>query len=89
LWSFEIFKTPNQDDVTAHKNPKGLDKSIDKTGVLALKNWYSDDIKFISLCKEIMANKNTADRLKHYVFLRSKESRHFKLRADFGVSCLI
>lgn len=45
------------DDIAAHKNPKDLDKVIDKNGVLALRDWYSDDIKFISLCKRAMSNK--------------------------------
>lgn len=45
------------DDVLSHKNPDGIDKLIEEKGVVALKDWYSDDIKFISLCKEIMSNK--------------------------------
>ncbi|MCP3852506.1 MAG: sulfotransferase family 2 domain-containing protein, partial [Gammaproteobacteria bacterium] len=43
------------DDVAAHKNPKNVDKSIDENGIEALKKWYSEDAKFIELCKEIMS----------------------------------
>jgi hypothetical protein len=42
------------DDIIAHRNPKGIDKSICENGIEALREWYSDDLKFISLCKEIM-----------------------------------
>jgi hypothetical protein len=45
------------DDLSAHRNPPNLDKSMDESGILALKYWYSDDYKFISLCKEIMSKK--------------------------------
>jgi hypothetical protein len=45
------------DDVAAHKNPKNVDKSIDEIGISALIDWYSDDFKFIALCREIMSNK--------------------------------
>lgn len=49
-----------EDDVGAHRNPKGLNKSIDKEGLLALNNWYHEDNKFVSLCKEFMS-KNPLD----------------------------
>lgn len=45
------------DDIGAHRNPKGLDKSIDDIGVTALKHWYSEDYRFISICKEIKNKK--------------------------------
>lgn len=48
------------DEVAAHKNPKNIDKSIDKSGLSALQAWYLEDAKFISLCKEIMSNKANA-----------------------------
>ena len=48
------------DDISAHRNPKEIDKSIDESGVSALRAWYSEDILFISLCKEIMSNKANA-----------------------------
>lgn len=50
------------DDVAAHKNLKNVDKSIDESGIDALKEWYSDDAKFIELCKKIMSNKANALR---------------------------
>ena len=47
------------DDITAHRNPTNLDKSIEESGVLALHKWYSDDFEFMSRCKEIMSNRVT------------------------------
>lgn len=43
------------DDVTAHKNPVNVDKTMDEKGLSALREWYAEDFKFISLCKEIMS----------------------------------
>lgn len=43
------------DEVSAHRNPKDVDKSMDDQGVAALEKWYSEDIKFISLCREMMS----------------------------------
>ena len=45
------------DDIGAHRNPLNLDTSIEERGILALKDWYKEDVKFISLCKEVMSNK--------------------------------
>jgi len=45
------------DDIAAHRNPKDINKSIDESGISALSDWYSEDFKFISLCKEIMSNR--------------------------------
>ncbi len=45
------------DDMAAHKNPRNVDKSIDARGIAALSEWYSEDAKFIELCKEIMSCK--------------------------------
>lgn len=45
------------DDIEAHRNPHGQDKSIDEDGIIALNNWYSDDIMFVSLCKKVMSFK--------------------------------
>ncbi len=50
----EDTKLPD-DDVGAHRNPKGLDKSLDKDAIIALNDWYDEDIKFLALCKELMA----------------------------------
>lgn len=48
------------DGIVAHKNPKDLNKSIDESGIKALREWYSEDFYFISLCEEIMSNKANA-----------------------------
>jgi len=45
------------DEKVAHRNPPNLDRSIDECGVVALKEWYADDIQFISVCKEFMSSK--------------------------------
>jgi len=47
------------DNVAAHKNPEGLDKTIEAREISALTDWYSGDIKFISVCKEIMSHKKS------------------------------
>lgn len=44
---------PN-DDVLAHKTPKGWDKTLTDEAIDNLKKWYKDDFKFISLCKKIV-----------------------------------
>lgn len=45
------------DDVGAHRNAKNINKLIENRGLNALKNWYQEDIKFISICKKIMLDK--------------------------------
>jgi hypothetical protein len=45
------------DDVGAHKSSNNIDKSINESGISALEEWYLEDIKFISVCKELMNNK--------------------------------
>lgn len=47
-----------EDDVVAHRNPKGLDKTIEEHGLSALRRWYSEDYRFFDLCKEIRATKD-------------------------------
>ncbi len=44
------------DEITAHKNPKNIDKYIDKKGILKLKQWYHDDFEFILRCKKMNFN---------------------------------
>lgn len=44
------------DEVLAHKNPQYVDKRICESGESALREWYSDDYKFLSMCKRIMNN---------------------------------
>ena len=41
-------------DKEAHKNPADVDKNIEDRGVQALKEWYAEDYKFYSLCKETL-----------------------------------
>lgn len=58
----KILKIPQSitlptDDIIAHRNPKDINKSIDEKGVKALIKWYSDDYRFMSLCKGKMPNK--------------------------------
>jgi hypothetical protein len=48
------------DDLNAHRNQKSADKRLDESAIAALKEWYSDDFRFIALCKEIMSNKVNA-----------------------------
>jgi hypothetical protein len=45
------------DDIKSHKNPKNIDKAIDKRGVIALTEWYEEDFIFISQCKKIMSDR--------------------------------
>ena len=50
------------DDITAHRNPTNLNKYIDEQGIAALREWYSEDYRFISLCKEILSSRaNSCD----------------------------
>lgn len=49
------------DDIKAHRNPANLDKSIEVRGMHALKNWYQKDMKFISICKEMISNKQKCE----------------------------
>jgi hypothetical protein len=46
--------------IAAHRNPSNVDKSIDAGGILALQEWFAEDFEFISICKEVMSNKNIA-----------------------------
>lgn len=42
------------DAIQAHRNPSDLDKKIDDPGARALKAWYAEDYKFVSICQKIM-----------------------------------
>jgi hypothetical protein len=72
----EILKLPKiaalpDDDVGMHRNPERLDKSISESGVIALNKWYSEDIKFVLLCNEIMSTRqNNADNHWFSKFIR-------------------
>lgn len=52
------FASLPKDDYTRHSNPPDLDRFIHDLGIIALKNWYLEDYKFVSLCKQIMSNKS-------------------------------
>jgi hypothetical protein len=43
------------DDVLAHKNPLDVDKTLDDKAMANLKQWYKDEYRFISLCKEVLS----------------------------------
>jgi hypothetical protein len=43
-------------DVEAHRSPSNIDSPIEDRGILALKEWYQEDTKFISICKEFMTD---------------------------------
>lgn len=49
------------DDVGAHRNPGGLDRTIDEAGIAALEEWYAEDIEFVSLCKNVMSGRRSAN----------------------------
>lgn len=49
----ENAKLPN-DEVSAHKNPDGLDRKLTNEAVENLTRWYRDDYKFIYMCRQIM-----------------------------------
>ena len=48
------------DDYTAHRNPADLDRSLDERALGCLRNWYRADFEFLALCKDLMAQRNTA-----------------------------
>lgn len=47
------------DDFSAHRNPTKINKSISDYGISALNQWYREDIRFLSICQEIMSDKYT------------------------------
>ena len=52
-----ILKIPHEvalptDDIGAHRNPTGINKLIDERGIAALMDLYSEDYKFLFLCKK-------------------------------------
>lgn len=52
-----------QDDISAHRNPVSLDKYIEPHGITALKEWYMEDLEFISICRAIMSNLSTGPHI--------------------------
>ncbi len=49
----ENAELPN-DDILAHRNPTGLDKTLTNEAIENLKKWYKDDFKFIALYEEVI-----------------------------------
>lgn len=49
---------PN-DDIKAHRNPKGIDKSLEAVAVKNLKQWYIKEYQFIELCRNIIKSNLT------------------------------
>ena len=43
-----------EDDLNSHRSLKGEDKTLEDRAVENIRDWYSDDYKILSLCKEIM-----------------------------------
>jgi len=60
---FEILKSrlglprrsalPN-DEVKAHVNPRGLDRTLQDEAVRNLRRWYEEDFRFVNLCREML-----------------------------------
>ena len=49
------------DDVLAHRNPQGLDKSLHPECEAFLREWYTQDYEFINLCRAITRDKMKQD----------------------------
>jgi len=43
-----------EDEVGAHRNPAGLNRSLDDDAVAALKSWYAADYEFLELCRKLV-----------------------------------
>ena len=41
------------DDTKSHRNPKGLDKTLEDRAIENLRSWYNEDYKFMSLCRKL------------------------------------
>lgn len=51
------------DNVIAHKNPPGLDKSLENASIAALSDWYAGDIELVSFCRALKASRGNKDFL--------------------------
>jgi hypothetical protein len=40
-------------DIQTHRTPKELDTELNKTAIMNVKSWYSQDYKFLQLCKQL------------------------------------
>ena len=49
----ENAKLPD-DDIRAHRNPTGLDRTLSEEAIMNLKEWYKHDYEFIDLCREVI-----------------------------------
>jgi hypothetical protein len=52
----EDLKLPH-DEVRAHRNPTGLDKTLSDEAIGNLNEWYKRDFEFIALCKDIIRDR--------------------------------
>jgi hypothetical protein len=41
------------DDIGAHRNPDNLDRDLDPVALHVLRNWYADDLNFVSYCRAL------------------------------------
>ncbi|HVO49260.1 MAG TPA: sulfotransferase family 2 domain-containing protein [Steroidobacteraceae bacterium] len=48
------------DSILAHKNPSGLDVSLDEAAIANLKSWYAEDYRFIDLCRRLIRPRQCA-----------------------------
>jgi hypothetical protein len=48
-----------EDDVFAHRNPPGLDRSLSPQAVANLRRWYADDYAFVELCHDIVRQRES------------------------------
>jgi hypothetical protein len=42
------------DDIQAHRNPEGLDTTLDEQAIANLKRWYESDYRFLGLCEKLL-----------------------------------
>jgi hypothetical protein len=50
-----------EDDLRAHRNPSGVDKTIDETASANLRTWYQKDYDFLALCESLMPARGEAN----------------------------
>jgi hypothetical protein len=45
-------------EVEAHRSPPGLSKQIARPGLEALSRWYSEDVRLIEVCRQLMESRS-------------------------------
>lgn len=45
-----------EDDVESHRNPPGLDTSLESEAIENLRSWYREDYRFAALCEELFSS---------------------------------